>query len=381
MKVLLIPDKFKGSLSAKGVINAIEKGVLKAKPETQIYSVMASDGGDGFLNAVSENIKCEEVNAETVDPLGRKVKTTYLISIDGKTAYIELAKASGLELLSVKERNAALTSTYGTGLQIKEAIAHGVTSIYLGLGGSATNDGGMGIAMALGYSFLDSSGNILKPVGKNLSKIKTIEFDKNSAELNKVSFFAVNDVDNPLSGPEGAAFTYAKQKGADVTSVKMLDEGLKNLAVVVKNQFENDAADISGAGAAGGTAYGLKVFLSATFITGIDFVLNLGKVAELLNHQKFDYIITGEGKFDEQTLRGKLIKGIVVLGKRYNVPVIVVCGLFDMDKENIEELNLHKVLEIKDTSRSIVYSIENAAMLIERTVCTFFKNKNDSIRE
>lgn len=130
MKVLLIPDKFKGSLSAKGVINAIEKGILKARPEAEIYSVMASDGGDGFLNAVSENVKSEEVDTGTVDPLGRKIRATYLISIDGKTAYIELAKASGLELLSAKECNAVLTSTYGTGLQIKEAIAHGVTSIY-----------------------------------------------------------------------------------------------------------------------------------------------------------------------------------------------------------------------------------------------------------
>lgn len=376
MKVLLIPDKFKGSLSAKGVINAIEKGILKARPEAEIYSVMASDGGDGFLNAVSENVKSEEVDTGTVDPLGRKIRATYLISIDGKTAYIELAKASGLELLSAKECNAVLTSTYGTGLQIKEAIAHGVTSIYLGLGGSATNDGGIGIATALGYSFLDSFGNILKPIGKNLLKINTIEFDKNSTNLNKVSFFAVNDVDNSLYGAEGAAYTYAEQKGADATSVKMLDEGLKNLAVVVKNQFENDAADISGAGAAGGAAYGLKVFLNATFITGIDFVLDLGKVAELLNHQKFDYIITGEGKFDEQTLRGKLIKGVVALGKRNSVPVIVICGLFDMDKENIEELDIYKILEIKEASRSITYSIENAAVLIERTVCIFFENKN-----
>ena len=375
MKVLLIPDKFKGSLSAKGVIGAITKGILKAKPEAELYSVMASDGGDGFLNAVSENIGCEEITTETVDPLGRKIRASYLISSDGKAAYIELAKASGLELLSKKERNAAITSTLGTGLQIKEAIAYGATSIYLGLGGSATNDGGMGIAVALGYTFFDSSGNILKPIGKNLSQINAIEFDKNRTALDKVSFFAVNDVDNPLYGPEGAAYTYAEQKGADAVSVKMLDKGLKNLAAVIKKQFERDVADIQGAGAAGGTAYGLNVFLSAAFIRGIDFVLDLGKVADLLNHQKFDYIITGEGKFDKQTLRGKLIKGIVVLGKRYNVPVIVVCGRFDMGKENIEELNLHEVLEIKDTSRSIAYSIENAAMLIEDAVCTFFENE------
>ena len=376
MKVLVIPDKFKGSLSCKGVIEAIEKGILKAKPDAKLYSVISSDGGDGFLNAVSENINCEEINAETFDPLGRKIKASYLISSDGKTAYIELAKASGLELLSENERNVSISSTFGTGLQIKEAIARGVNSIYLGLGGSATNDGGMGIAVALGYSFFDSSGNILKPVGKNLSQINTIEFDSNRAAINKISFFAVNDVDNPLYGPEGAAYTYAEQKGADAATVKMLDQGLKNLAAVVKNKFQRDVADSSGAGAAGGTAYGLKVFLDAVFIGGIDFVLDLGKVADLLSRQKFDYIITGEGKFDRQTLRGKLIKGIVILGKRYNIPVIVVCGRFDMTKENIEELKLHGVLEIKDTSRPISYSIENAAMLIERTVSAFFKNEN-----
>lgn len=375
MKVLLIPDKFKGSLSAKEVIDAIGKGLKKACPKVELYPILASDGGDGFLNAVSENVKCDKVETETVDPFGRTTRATYLIGSDKKKAFIELAKASGLELLSKNELNAMLTSTYGTGLQIKDALSRGAKSIYLGLGGSATNDGGIGIAHALGYEFLDGLGHVLHPIGKNLSHIHKIRFDQKNVDLKGSCFYAVNDVDNPLYGPNGAAYTYGKQKGGDAHALQILDNGLKHLDHLVKKQLHKDVAEIPGSGAAGGTAYGLKVFLNAEFISGIDFILNLAKVDKLLEEHRFDYIITGEGKFDDQTLRGKLIKGVLDLGKRHNIPVVAICGQLTVTNGKLVEMGLHRALEVQDTSKSLAYNMEQAAGLIENSIYTLFKHK------
>ncbi len=372
MKVLLIPDKFKGSLSAEGVIQSVSTGIQRADPGTEMYSVLASDGGDGFLKAVSNYIQLDEVLVSTIDPLGRKMQSPYLLNRSTNTAYVELAQASGLELLKNSERNVMHTSTLGTGIQIKDAISKGATTIYVGLGGSATNDGGIGIAKALGYSFLEIDGNEIEPIGQNLSKIHKIEHREEEFEMDTVSFIAVNDVNNPLFGKNGAAFVYAQQKGASNQEIELLDNGLEHLAQIVKEQLGKDEAFVPGTGAAGGTAYGLRAFLNAEFITGIDFILGLAKVDELLNNQKFDYIITGEGRFDDQTLYGKLIKGVIDLGNRFNIPVIAVCGILDIDEEKVKTLGLRHIIEIRDPSKPIQYSIENAAMLIENATYKFF---------
>lgn len=376
MKILLIPDKFKGSLNAKEVIRAISNGIIGANADAEIFSVLASDGGDGFLNAVSVNLDCNEVTAITVDPLNRKIKAVYLINNSTDTAYIELAKTSGLELLKDAERDVMQTSTYGTGLQIRHAIKNGATKIYLGLGGSATNDAGIGIAKALGYAFFDTSGTELEPIGGNLSSITSIETKDVLAGLAAISFFAVNDVDNPLYGKNGAAKVYGEQKGANTIEIQKLDEGLQHLDTIVKAQLNKNTAGLRGAGAAGGAAYGLNVFLDAKFVSGIDFVLGLSKVNELLTHQSFDFIITGEGKFDKQTLHGKLIKGVIDLGKHYGIPVIAVCGQSDIDADNSKTIGLEGILEIKDASKPMQYSMDNAARLIEENVFRFFSNRN-----
>lgn len=376
MKVLLIPDKFKGSLSSEGVINAVRRGIQQVVSGVQVHCVLASDGGDGFLDSVSKNVVSNLIKVETVDPLGRIIKADYLLDPKTKTAYIELAKASGLELLSVGERKVMNCSTYGTGLQIKDAIAKGVSSIYLGLGGSATNDAGMGIAVALGYRFTDFQGKTLEPVGSNLSKIHTIHSDGSIKDLDSISFFAINDVDNPLYGSKGAAHIYAEQKGASNSEIMELDRGLRHFSKIVKQQLKKEEAELPGSGAAGGTAYGLKAFFKAQFISGIDFVLHLSKVEELLTAHHFDFIITGEGKFDNQTLHGKLIKGVVGLGKRFEIPVVVVCGQLAIDdKDKLAELGLHTVLEIKDASKPLEYNMENAELLIENSVAAFFQNR------
>lgn len=375
MKILLIPDKFKGSLNAKAVVAAITKGIQKADPDVETISVLASDGGDGFLNAVSENKNCFEVFDHSVDPLRRKIRTSYLLNTDEKKAYIELAKASGLELLKDEERNVMLSSTFGTGLQIDGAIEKGAKEIYVGLGGSATNDAGIGIAHALGYTFFDMDGVVLQPIGANLRRIGKIELPENLARLKSVSFFAVNDVDNPLFGSRGASHTYAKQKGADEQEIEELDSGLKHLSEVVHRQLKKDVAQIPGAGAAGGTAYGLKVFLEAEFLSGVDFVLNLSNVETLLGNEKFDYIITGEGKFDDQTLHGKLIKGVVDLGQRFEIPIVVVCGKADVNQRELRKLGLEAVLEVGDKTKSLEYNMKHASDLIESRVSEFFMGR------
>jgi len=375
MNVLLIPDKFKGSISAKGVIEALTMGIRRAVPNASIDTVLASDGGDGFLDAVSNYVAVETVVGDTIDPLGRKIKAPYLLNQETDTAYVELAKASGLELLKETERNPMFTSTLGTGIQILDAIHKGAKKIFIGLGGSATNDGGIGIANALGNTFLDASGNELRPIAANLSKIDRIDNSKARRLLKDISIFAVNDVSNPLFGENGAAYIYAEQKGADRNEIEVLDIGLQHLDHLVQQQLNKKNAAISGAGAAGGTAYGLKTFGNAEFISGIDFILQLAGTQKLIEQQSMDYIITGEGKIDSQTLQGKLINGVLNLGKEHGIPLIAVCGTLDMDKDDLKRQGLPYIIEVRDASKPLAYNMENAAKLVENAIHNFFKNQ------
>ena len=398
MRVLLIPDKFKGSLDAKEVVGAISKGIRLARPDAEIHSVLASDGGDGFLDAVLENVNCKMVTVETVDPLGRTIEADYLRDAATQSAYIELARASGLALLRIAEPDAIHTSTFGTGLQIRNSIENGAKNIYLGLGGSATNDGGTGIAKALGYRFLDAQGNELEGKGSDLGKIENIDSggvipnvkaalnkdisktnstgwdDPNrKATQNDISFYAINDVDNPLVGPRGAAHVYGAQKGASISEIRVLDKGLRHLDSLVSHRLGKSFANHPGCGAAGGTAYGLKAFCNAEFISGIAFVLQLSKVDDILKSQAFDYIVTGEGKFDRQTLHGKLIKGVSDLGVKYHVPVVAFCGLLALTPEEKKVAGPQKIIEIRDVSKPVEYSMINAAELLRECASRFFK--------
>lgn len=373
MNILLVPDKFKGSLTADGVIEALKSGINRVLPDASTHAVIASDGGDGFLEAVAQYVAVDEVQVDTLDPLGRNMKATYLFDPENLKAYIELARASGILLLKDSGKNPLQTSTLGTGNQIKDAISRGARGIYIGLGGSATNDGGIGIAQALGFHFFDIAGNQLEPIGGNLEKIDRITAPEISKLLRDVTLYAVNDVSNPLYGENGAAHVYARQKGANKREINLLDAGLRNLNRVVEHQFEVRNARIPGAGAAGGTAYGLKTFAGAHFISGIDFILELAGVEDLLQKKGIDYIITGEGRIDEQTLNGKLINGVLNLGKRHQIPVLAVCGSLDVDKGELKKHGIHGVLEVRDPSRSLEYNMENAAELVEKSIYEFLK--------
>ena len=374
MNILLIPDKFKSSLTAEGVIKSISKGIRRVHPDVKIFSVLASDGGDGFLEAINKYTPLEKIEMDTLDPLGRKISSYYLWDTKKKTAYIELAKSSGIELLTNSELDVMQTSTVGTGIQIKHAFDRDAKKIVIGLGGSATNDGGTGIADILGYRFLDSKGNDLTPSGSNLSRIAKILINDVSMVWKNVSFIAVNDVTNPLYGEEGAAYIYAKQKGANSEEIALLDTGLRNLASIVQKTMGIDIATVRGTGAAGGTGYGLKAFFNAEFINGIDFLIRLAEIPELLERENVDYIITGEGKIDLQTLHGKLIKGVMDIAKQYQIPVIAICGKSEVDSKVLKNKGLKDVLEIHDPAKSIQYSMDNASLLIENTIYKYFSS-------
>tara|TARA_R110002051_G_scaffold143507_3_gene216447 strand:+ start:28686 stop:29819 length:1134 start_codon:yes stop_codon:yes gene_type:complete len=372
MKLLLIPDKFKGSLTSEEVAKAFTAGVKKAGVQFTSHYIKASDGGDGFMNAVMHYKACISVQVISQNPLGKTIQSYYLYNQESNSAFIELANASGMELLLGNELNPMLTSTYGTGLQIKDAIEKGVKHIYLGLGGSATNDGGIGIASALGYEFLNEKKEVLPTIGRSLSQIKSINDSNVSDRIKNVSFYAINDVTNPLYGLDGAAYVYAIQKGATREMIEELDFGLKNLDTVVINHFKYSNAAISGSGAAGGVAYGLKTFLGAKFYRGVDFVLNLSGINSLLKKEKFDFIITGEGKIDSQTLQGKLIQGVLELGLREKIPVITICGKLDVEKKELKKLGVFDAIEIQDSSKDLEYNMRYAADLLTAKTAEFF---------
>lgn len=375
MNFLLLPDKFKGSLTAQQLILSIKNGVLKALPGAGFEHVVASDGGDGFLDAVAEYRETESITTVVVDPLGRELTTTMLINGETGEAFIELAKASGLVLLKPEERSAVNTSTRGTGIQIRKAIEQGIRKIFIGLGGSATNDAGMGIAFELGYRFLDAKGNSLLPIGANLEQVRSINTEEVLPELDVTEIYAVNDVNNPLFGSEGAAQVYAAQKGASQKEIWILDRGLQNLDLRVRQQLGVEASRLPGAGAAGGTAYGLKCFLNAKFIGGTAFLLELAKIPELIGSRKFDFIITGEGKIDSQTLSGKWINGVMKLGRAFQIPVVAVCGKLEVAPEQLKQAGLHEIIEVGDKEKPLEYNMTHAAELVEKAVCHFFRNK------
>ena len=375
MNFLLLPDKFKGSLTAKQLIQSLTKGILRAIPMAHFQHVIASDGGDGFLDAVAEYRETDLIATDTVDPLGRKLTTAMLADRKAGEVYIEMAKASGLVLLDVEERSASNTSTRGTGIQIREAIQQGFRRIYVGLGGSATNDAGMGMAFELGYRFLDKQGNPLEPVGANLGNVHTISKDQVLPELDETKIFAINDVNNPLYGPEGAAYVYAAQKGAGPEEIRILDLGLQNLDAQVRRELGLNNAQLPGAGAAGGAAYGLKCFLHAEFISGTAFLLNLANIPGLIRTTPFDYIITGEGKIDSQTLSGKWINGVMELGRSSQIPVIAVCGSLSVAAEELKKAGLYDVIEVGDKEKSLEYNMKHAAELVEMSVFNYFQGK------
>ena len=324
MKILIAPDKFKDALSAGEICIFLEKGIVTTFPEAKCTLLPLADGGEGTLESLNKNLKGEFINVETTDPLQRKISATYLFVEKTKTAIIEMARASGIELLLPIERNCLKTSSYGTGMVIKNAIGKGAENIILTVGGTATNDAGMGIASALGFIFFDENEQILAPIGENLIRVDKVGTANILKGLSNLKFTIATDVTNPFYGESGAAHVFARQKGADNEGIQFLDKGLQNFAEVLEKQFGQNPQNLIGSGAGGGVSGGLAVLLNAQIISAASWILEINNTEKLLKNS--DILITGEGKVDSQTWDGKLISQLLAKANQANVPVIIICG-------------------------------------------------------
>lgn len=366
MKIVIAPDKFKGSLTSFQVCNAIEEGLLQASSPFEIFKLPMADGGDGLSEVISFYTNAQWQRSQVQNPLGEIINAQWLLSADGKTAFIEMAKASGLQLLKADQYNPSLTSTYGTGELIKAAIDMGAQNIIVGIGGSATNDGGIGMASALGYRFLDDDGNELAPVGKNLIRIKKID-GSGRAKIKNINFKIACDVKNLLYGEQGASRVYAPQKGADEAMVEELEKGMVHFASIVKKDLGTDVSHIEGGGAAGGIGAGCVAFLNAKLIGGIELVMQLASLEEYL--KKADLVITGEGKIDEQSMQGKVVSGVASLAGKYNKRLIAVCGSLMIDSSQLNTIGVDAVYSILDRTKDLHQAMQNAETVLTELAC------------
>ena len=363
MKVIIAPDSFKGSLTALEVAKSIEKGIKKVDANIETVIVPMADGGEGTVQSLIDASEGVMVAAMVHDPLLRPFNSFYGIMGDGKTAVIEMAAASGLELLKNDERNALKTSTFGTGELIKHAIDRGCTEIIIGLGGSATNDGGTGMAQALGVRFRDKKGKEQNMCGAELINIHTVDMSGLDARVKGINIIAACDVDNPLYGIKGSSNVYGRQKGASETDVQTLDKGLKHFSEIMKFGYGFDFSDYPGAGAAGGLGYGLMCFLGATLASGIETVMRATKFTKKIAGA--DFVFTGEGRIDSQTAFGKTPFGVAQVAKQTNIPVIAIAGSLGNGYKELYNKGFDGIFSIIDKPMTLTDALVNAEELVE----------------
>ena len=326
MKIILAPDSFKGSLTSMEVAEAMERGIKRVLPGADCIKIPMADGGEGTVQSLLDAVGGELISCTVKGPAGRSVTAGYGMLADNKTAVIEMAAASGLSLVSGRTKNPLKTTSFGTGELICHALDKGAQKIILGIGGSATNDAGVGMAQALGVVFRSGDGRIIRQNGAGgmLQKIESVDLKGVHPKLHQSQILVACDVDNPFSGKKGAACVFAPQKGADADMVKLLDENLKHLARVIKREMGIDVDTIPGAGAAGGLGAGLLVFAGADLKSGIEIISRATSIETHL--RSADLVFTGEGRVDFQTAFGKTPAGIARLAGEYGVPVIAIGG-------------------------------------------------------
>jgi glycerate kinase len=346
MNILIAPDKFKGTLSAAQVCDAIDQGLSNTELGFAARKFPLADGGEGTLDIFLQHKNGRLIELEVHDPLMRKIKSGYGLSGDGTVAFIEMAKASGLGLLRTEERNPLRTTTFGTGELIADALKRGASHILLSIGGSATNDAALGALVALGAKIIDQSGDLIFPVGESLKHISNIERQSVLDLLEGKRITAICDVDNLFYGREGAAFTYAPQKGADEAAVQVLDAGLQHVAELVLHDLKIDLQQVYGSGAGGGFAGGAHSFMGAELKRGTDVVFEITNFYEAVAWA--DAVITGEGKLDSTTLQGKLVQGVVQVAKKLNKPVYVICGENQFSPDQVSSLNSTAIFSLVD---------------------------------
>ncbi|MCM3338935.1 glycerate kinase [Paenibacillus sp. MER TA 81-3] len=365
MKVIIAPDSFKESLSALEACHAIEKGWRKVFPDAEVVKVPMADGGEGTVQSLVDATGGRLIHCEVTGPLGTPVKAFYGMLGDGKTAIIEMAAASGLALVPQELRNPLVTTTRGTGELIVSALNEGVSTIILGLGGSATNDGGAGMAQALGVRLLAEDGFDIGQGGGELQCIARIDMSEADPRLKQVTFVAACDVDNPLTGERGASAVFGPQKGAGADMVRQLDDNLVHYAAMIKEYLGSDVEQIPGAGAAGGLGAGVLAFLGAELKRGVDIVIEATGLASQVRDA--DLVITGEGRIDSQTIYGKTPMGVAKTAKLYGVPVIGLAGTLSDGHEVVHEHGIDMVFTIVPGVCSLDDAMRQAAGNMEQT--------------
>ena len=363
MRVVVAPDSYKGSVSAVGVAAALERGVLRVFQQAEVRKIPIADGGEGtveaLVTATGGKIRQERVRG----PLGEAVEAYWGILGDGETAVIEMAAASGLPLVPQERRDPRITTTYGTGELIRAALDAGLRRIIIGIGGSATNDGGTGMAQALGAKFLAADGTELPPGGGALAKLKTMDLSGLDSRLAATEITVACDVDNPLCGSRGASAVFGPQKGATPAMVAELDSALAHFAECARAATERDVADLAGAGAAGGLGAGLLFFTPAKLRPGVEIVLEAVKFADVVKEAAF--VITGEGRTDFQTAYGKAPVGVAKVAKQFGVPVFCISGGLGDGADDVLAQGIDATMSICSRPLSLEECMRDGATLIE----------------
>ncbi|WP_291648197.1 glycerate kinase [Clostridium sp.] len=367
MKFILAPDSFKESMTSKDACNAMERGIKKVIKDAICIKVPMADGGEGTVEALVESTGGRIVNTLVTDPLGyKKVNAMYGILGNGEKAIIEMASASGIHLVERERRNPLITTTYGTGELVLDAINRGVKHIIIGIGGSATNDGGAGMIQALGGHLLDKEGNELNFGGSELIKLNAIDLTNFDSRLNDVTFEVACDVNNPLIGENGASRIFGPQKGATEEMIIELDKALTNYAEVIKRDFRIDVANVEGAGAAGGLGAALLAFFNGKLKRGIDLII---EHTDLENKIKgADIVFTGEGAIDSQTIFGKTPMGVAAIAKKNGVKTIAFAGKVEEGAENLYNVGINSIFGIMRGVCSLDDALKNGEINLEKTV-------------
>jgi glycerate kinase len=364
MKIVVAPNAFKGSLTASQAAAAIAGGVREAMPDAEVVEVPVADGGDGTVEALVSANRGEYRSAEVLGPLGDLVTAQYGLIDSRRTAVVEMATASGLTLISSERRDPRRTSTYGFGQLLEAARSDGVSHVIAGIGGSATNDGGAGMAQALGYRLLDAAGRDLERGGAALASLERIDSSGFDRAWSSVQIKVACDVTNPLTGPRGASAVYGPQKGADEDAVRELDAALGRLAAVIERDLGKRVADLPGAGAAGGTGAGLVAFLDAELVRGAPLVVEATGLDAHLSGA--DLVITGEGRLDEQTAYGKAPGEVAMRAQAAGVPVLVMTGSKGPGWDALNQFGVVSVVTLREEGQDLQQAMSAADRMLFR---------------
>lgn len=365
MQIVIAPDSFKECLTATQVCEAIAEGILRVIPDAKIISIPVADGGEGTVNALVKATNGKIIPVSSVDALHRPISSFYGVLGNGTTAVIEMAAASGIEKLAPHERNPLITSTYGTGLLIKAALEAGYTKIVVAIGGSATNDGGAGMAQALGVGLYDAIGQPLPTGGGYLDELHSIDISRIHPLLSKAEITVACDVTNPLTGPLGATHVFGRQKGATSEMLAELEKGMRHYAAVLQKKFNKDISSLPGAGAAGGLGAGLMAFCHARMCSGFELVSKLTHLEKQIS-QSF-LVFTAEGKIDRQTVLGKTVSGVARLAHKHDKPAIALAGMISDDLTELYYQGITAAFVIADGPMSLDESKARAAELLANT--------------